>query len=55
MTPDRYKEAFFAYLEGNECAQLPYYLFTLIQQSFAAGWQAAGGELPDPLPLQSKK
>ena len=46
MHTNKFEEAFSEFLDRREYDEAENYLFSMIRLSFAAGWQAAGGEPP---------
>lgn len=46
MFTNNFESAFSKFLETREYDEAENYLFSVMRQAFAAGWQAAGGEPP---------
>ena len=51
MYSDEFEAAFSAFLDRHEYDEAEQYLFSMIRLAFAAGWKAAGGEVPKPQPV----
>ena len=48
---DEFELAFSNFLEGEAYDNASQALFDLVRAAFEAGWKAAGGELPQPVPI----
>ena len=46
-----YEEAFGNFLERHEYDDVETQIFSLVRAAFCAGWEAAGGTLPEPEPI----
>ena len=46
MYSNEFEKAFSDFLEQREYDEVENYLFSLVRRAFAAGWQAAGGTMP---------
>lgn len=46
MYTNDFEAAFEAFLDRREYDEAENYLFSMMRQAFAAGWQAAGGDPP---------
>lgn len=48
MHTNEFEAAFSAFLDRHEYDDAENALFTIVRAAFAAGWQAAGGDPPQP-------
>ena len=46
-----YEEAYGNFLERHEYDDVEAMIFSLVRAAFRAGWEAAGGTLPEPQPI----
>ena len=51
MNTTDYEEAFGNFPERHEYDDVETLVFTLVRAAFRAGWEAAGGSLPEPEPI----
>lgn len=51
MHTDGFETAFGAFLERREYDEAEGALFAMVRTAFAAGWRAAGGQVPLPQPV----
>ena len=51
MNTTDYEEAFGNFLERHEYDDVETQIFSLVRAAFRAGWEAAGGTLPEPEPI----
>lgn len=46
MHSDQFEYAFSKFLDRREYDEAENYLFSMVRLAFAAGWEAAGGDVP---------
>lgn len=51
MQSDEFEFAFSNFLERREYDEAENALFSVVRAAFLAGWEAAGGKLPEPQPI----